>query len=63
MVAVVDRLAVVGSPYECRINFYHINILNKNIDIYFNIKAVIQSKYTISESSESSFLLISIGES
>ena len=63
MVAVVDRLAVVGSPYECRINFYHTNILNNNIDIYFNIKAVIQSKYSISETIERSFLLICIGGS
>ena len=63
MVAVVDRIALVGSPYECRINFYHTNILNNNIDIYFNIKAVIQSKYSISETSERSFLLICIGGS
>ena len=56
MVAVVDRLSIAGFASDCKINIHHINILNRKIDINFNIKAVIQSKYMIIETSESSFL-------
>ena len=48
MVAVVDRIRVKGCPYDCKINFYHINVLNSKIDIYFNIKAYLKCKYIIS---------------
>ena len=47
MVAVADRLSIAGLASDCKINFYHINILNRKIDIDFNIKAVIRSKYII----------------
>ena len=47
MVAVSDRLSTAGLASDCKINFHHINILNRKIDIDFNIKAVIRSKYTI----------------
>ena len=45
MVAVADRLNVRGHASDCTINFYHINILNKKIDIHFNIKAYLKGKY------------------
>ena len=47
MVAVADKVSVAGLAYDCKINFHHINILNRNIDIHFNIKAFIRIKYTI----------------
>ena len=47
MVAVVDKISVAGLASDCKINFHHIYILDRNIDIHFNIKAFIRSKYTI----------------
>ena len=47
MVAVADRLSSEVLASDCKINFHHINILNRKIDIDFNIKAVIKSKYII----------------
>ena len=47
MVAVADRLSIAGLASDCKINFHPINILNRKIDIDFNIKAVIRSKYII----------------
>ena len=46
MVAVADRLSRNGFPFHCKINFHHVNILDRNVDIHFNIKAFIQGKYT-----------------
>ena len=45
MMAVADRLSVKGLAYDCKINFHHINILDKRLDIYFNVKAFIQSMF------------------
>ena len=45
MMAVADRLSVKGLAYDRKINFHHINILHKRLDIYFNIKAFIQSMF------------------
>ena len=47
MVAVADRLNTEGCTSDCKINFYHINILNRKIDIHFNIKAYLKSKYIL----------------
>ena len=52
MVAVADRLNVKGCVSDCKITFYHINIFERKIDIYFNIKAYLKSKYNTSNLSE-----------
>ena len=49
MVAVADRLSIKGLAYGCKINFHHINILDKRLDIYFNIKAFIQSMFLVNK--------------
>ena len=45
MVAVTDRLSKEGSAFDCKINFHHVNVLDRRVDIHFNIKAFIQCKY------------------
>ena len=48
MVAVADRLNLKGCASDCKINFYHVNILNRKFDINFNIKAHLKCKYITS---------------
>ena len=46
IVAVTDRLwGRLRFAFDCKINFRHVNVLDRNVDIHFNIKAFIQSKY------------------
>ena len=45
MVAVADRLSMLGVITDCKLNFHHIDILNKRIEIHFNIKTFLDGKY------------------
>ena len=45
MVAVVDRLSIQGVISDCKINFHHIDIFSKRIDIHFSIKTFLEGKY------------------
>ena len=48
MVAVADRFNLKGCTSDCKINFHHVNILNRKFDINFNIKAYLKCKYITS---------------
>ena len=45
IVAVADRLSNLGFISDCQIIFHHIDILNKRIEIHFNIKTFLDGKY------------------
>ena len=44
MVAVADTLGINGALFDCEMKVNLVNILKRNIDIHFNIKACMQGK-------------------